>query len=384
MRLEYLGDLYYEKRILKSGFLCSTESGINDLKKKKIALFSSGEKSFLCKCMLEKYGINIDIVCENFGPLVGKKIHNTPIVSSYEVFGSEYHIILAVENMYINEVRTQLKLYGVKEYSVFFVESFHNFADDGYKELHDIFLNEMNQLAPLYKKGVPIYRDYETGTNLGLYDDFIKSSTWSHPLYIELYKRLKEETQKTDILEIGPGYGLLSATVKAINKNSNIDWVVYKSEYVEDGEDISGFFEYIKSKNPECRHEYYQGFIEDPAFKLEKKYDLILMTEVFEHLIASPIDTVKKMRDSLKPEGCIYLSTPNWKHLYLYQTWKDMKRFEEFESLEEYMKFNVGHNYQYNKDELEEIFRICGLKIIFYQESESNNHNIILARDEEK
>lgn len=384
MKLEYLGDICYEKRILKSGFLYSTGEGIEELKSKKVVLFSSGEKSFLCRCMLEKYQINIDLICENFDPLVGKSIHDTPIVSSYDIFGSEYYIILAVENRYINEVRMQLKFYGVEDYSVFYIESFHNFLHDGYEEIHNILMTEMNQIGQLNPTGVPIHRDYQIGNHLGLYDDLIKSSTWSNPLYIELYKRLKKEEQSKDILEIGPGYGLLSATLKSTNKNLNIDWVVYKSDYVEDGEDISCFFEYVKSKNPNNRYRYYEGVIEDPSFKLEDKYDIILMTEVFEHLIASPIATLKKLRDCLKPDGKIYLSTPNWKHLYLYRSWKDMKKFNEFINLEEYMKFNMGHNYQYKKEELEEIFKICELEMIFYQESESQNHNVILARKENK
>ena len=39
-----------------------------------------------------------------------------------------------------------------------------------------------------------------------------------------------------------------------------------------------------------------------------------------------------------------------------------------------------GHNYQYNKEELDDIFIRCGLEVVRYEISDVNNHNYMLKK----
>lgn len=45
--------------------------------------------------------------------------------------------------------------------------------------------------------------------------------------------------------------------------------------------------------------------------QVENKYDLILFTEILEHITFNPIHFWKQIYRISKPEGCIYISTPN-------------------------------------------------------------------------
>jgi SAM-dependent methyltransferase len=45
---------------------------------------------------------------------------------------------------------------------------------------------------------------------------------------------------------------------------------------------------------------------------LQACYDLVIFTEVLEHLTANPVDILKQLITLLAPQGCLYLTTPNF------------------------------------------------------------------------
>lgn len=116
--------------------------------------------------------------------------------------------------------------------------------------------------------------------------------------------------------------------------------------------------------------------IEEPEYRIQKKFDIIVMTEVMEHFSANPRNTICKISEMLKEDGIIYLSTPNWGHLPIYETYADIP---DWTDLDNYKASYIGHTYQYSETELRQILDECGLKIDRYALTEANHHNLLVS-----
>jgi hypothetical protein len=71
---------------------------------------------------------------------------------------------------------------------------------------------------------------------------------------------------------------------------------------------------------------------------------------------------MKKIEKILTSNGSIFLTTPNvnvWGKLDIYKTWKDMPIPKEYQDLPD-----LGHEYHYNIEEIEDIMKQSGLKIV--------------------
>lgn len=94
----------------------------------------------------------------------------------------------------------------------------------------------------------------------------------------------------------------------------------------------------------------YVGELEDVAFPANS-FDYVHMSHVLEH-VTSPVDTLEKVRELLKPNGIVYVEVPNYESLrrkisgqYWY-AWETPK-----------------HLYMFSPRTLSRIFRECGLTI---------------------
>ena len=110
-------------------------------------------------------------------------------------------------------------------------------------------------------------------------------------------KPLVESLGKTDlsIIDVGCGRGVFSNLI---------------SEYghVVGIEPVSSVIEYGKSLYPEL--ELYAFSLEDYVFEFpDKKYDLVLCTEVLEHVL-DKVDFINKLKGLVKDGGHIILTTP--------------------------------------------------------------------------
>lgn len=181
------------------------------------------------------------------------------------------------------------------------------------------------------------------------------------------------------MLEIGPGRGFFSVAANCINSRIDIEWLMFELEESSE-EAVAGRYKWW----PANQYRTYYGVIESPGYRISKKFDIIVMTEVMEHFSANPRTAVRKIADMLKEDGEIYLSTPAWGHLPIYDTYYDIP---DFTSMEEYKASYIGHSYQYTRQELERILDECGLRMDKYALTDGNNHNMIvrhkcsLARD---
>jgi len=369
--LSFLGDIYFDKERRICGFIIG-EKTPEELEKKKTAIFSTGINNYICTKLLEKHSILPSIYCENYKPIQKKNLRGIEISDPYSSFrNGDIHYIIAVDFKNISAVRAQMKANDINEYSVFFQYNYYEYPND----LNDIIIKSINTILSNNIDMQSVFPStasgYDVNQGLGIARFLLDSTSWWHWLLLWLNEDLEKRKNVIDILEIGPGYGLLSTILKNIRNNFNLDWLSFGTAPVLD---IN--FDKLTHVFPGYSYNNIFGIVEDPKFAIEKKYDIIVMTEVFEHFHSNPVNVMTKIADSLNTGGMIYLSTPNWAPLYIYESYKDLKDFDE----QTYQDYSFGHNYHYNKNELIEIFTSSGLRVIDYKESVSKNHNFVLSR----
>lgn len=197
------------------------------------------------------------------------------------------------------------------------------------------------------------YETQQTGTDIS--DNKVSYPTYrSSEIYFwnPIIRWIYEDSRKREILrtlDIGCGYGTLSLFTKRLTNCESymIDFIdAYMSNKL-----ISKYSFNFQVKNIE---------LESIPFE-SKKFDTILFTEVLEHLNFNPIPTMKKLCNSLKEDGVLYLSTPDadeWGKLTtFYNDYKKMPMPNKSMSVLD------GHIYQYTKSEVSDILIECGLKI---------------------
>lgn len=102
----------------------------------------------------------------------------------------------------------------------------------------------------------------------------------------------------------------------------------------------------------------------------ETRYDLIILTEVFEHLRGNLIKTSQNLHNSLKPGGIVYLTTPNSRSITgLYKLlFKGTSYAVSRDLYFEWNKLNtlghMGHVREYTLKELELFFEQIGFEVI--------------------
>lgn len=187
------------------------------------------------------------------------------------------------------------------------------------------------------------------------------------------------ENPNVSVLEIGPGYGTMSLAMLQEYPDFTMDWLLFPNEVrIEDGRQDGLRFERelkkIEEKYPDrVRHE--RTFFELDGIPWKKQYDMIVLTDVFEHFALNPIENLEQLKEHLSRDGMIVLTTPNAGHIHTYESWRDMP-FKNGMTRERYGNLtDAMHAYQYDYAEMEEIINESGLSIKEYRISDSNTHN---------
>jgi 2-polyprenyl-3-methyl-5-hydroxy-6-metoxy-1,4-benzoquinol methylase len=91
-------------------------------------------------------------------------------------------------------------------------------------------------------------------------------------------------------------------------------------------------------------------------------FDVIIFTEVLEHLNFHPVPTLRKLAAALKPRGALMLSTPNaevgWGRIYTYY-----RSIDAMPEPRAGLPWIDGHVWQYTEVELRRVLRAAGLAI---------------------
>lgn len=141
----------------------------------------------------------------------------------------------------------------------------------------------------MIKKAVEIFKQYKQIKNA---DNYVQGLS---PLYEEIYKDLPESKNTYDL---GCAYGILSLACKLR------------------GDKVTAMDMTAKFTNLKMLEDNGIPFVKfniekDKAVPLENgKPELIILTEVLEHLNSNPLPSIKKMYDALQEGGHLVISTP--------------------------------------------------------------------------
>lgn len=99
-------------------------------------------------------------------------------------------------------------------------------------------------------------------------------------------------------------------------------------------------------------------------------FDVVVFTEVLEHLNFDPVPTLRKLRDLLADDGRLFLSTPDaeeWGRVTkFYRSMTEMPSPEEGRRLVERGEWAYidDHVWQYSRDELEDVIARAGFEVV--------------------
>ena len=163
------------------------------------------------------------------------------------------------------------------------------------------------------------------------------------------------------ILDIGGGYGTLLC--HAINKTGPNRKVLLDKVPVSP-----------KNILTQYNIDFFESDIEKDDCLDPQKFDLIIFTEILEHLNFHPSNTLKKLGERLSPEGHIILSTPNANE------WgKNYKYYKSIDDIPVYTGQDTAwiddHIWHYNFEEIKVLCDKTELRIENFKESPGNGRS---------
>jgi len=100
--------------------------------------------------------------------------------------------------------------------------------------------------------------------------------------------------------------------------------------------------------------------IEDSEPPLEKQFDVVIFCEVIEHLIENPVRALQNIKNKMKPDGTLILSTPNVNRLEnITKMIAGVNIYDPYSGHGPYGR----HNREYNKHELFQLLDHMGFTI---------------------
>ena len=164
--------------------------------------------------------------------------------------------------------------------------------------------------------------------------------------YAEMVVEKINHPTKVAVLDLGLGYGY--ATERFLNYF--VDYTI-----LEGDKKIIDMFD---SGHPNCTAQIINTYFE--TFETEKKYDVVIMGFVLEH-VEDPVSIMSKYKGMLNENGKIYAAVPNSHSLnrrvgYYAGILDDMKRMSDYD-------IGLGHKRYYDIDSFKSDCLAAGLKI---------------------
>lgn len=341
---------------------------------------------FKAEVLLNACGISVYAYGDSSVKMRGQTLGNKAVLSTYALFkeSSGYYFVIVGSMHRVNDVRLQLRHYHVTDYGIYFETDYHDFRQED-EALAAQIMESINELCfgeEVVERALPYFPN---GGSDSVYDQIMEpqsgllaSTTWSHHAYLWEREYIRCSGGQQHVLEIGPGVGLNSSTLLSEFPDLKIDWMLFGESPSEEGPEVKRL-RMVEKRFPNRVSENW-GYIELPQYRLPSmKYDMVIMTEVFEHFGFNPAATLKKIGESLRDGGYMILTTPNWGHVHIYEDWRELPDAEAVNSAD-YFQYLFGHTYQYFQSELDEIFEQSGFSVVKYALSESNNHNYLLQK----
>ena len=360
MRVEFLRKtrLADNKRCAQL-ILYTTGHNVEEIKElkangRKIVSFSADNNSWFFITALREAGIGPDIITDNGIKTLNLYLENMPIVQPTELLmkNNEYYFIITNSNeKSTNEIRKQLLLWGVRDFAILtldFIFDFDRAKNEGFK---NAFIRAYNAI---YEE-----TDFsEDNFNAARYN-FINPVKWWYNA-VEWVIDHYSGKENLSLLDVGPGVGLASLILKDL-LSVKLNWI--NLEQPKKHHQLSQRKSLIENESINVQY----GYIEADDFP--GTYDIILFTDVIEHLAYNPVNTMKKLFNMLNPHGHIVVTTPHtYAGLRYYAQWRDMPMInkEEIQSNVNILKITgADHVYEYTPEELQDILDISGFEVVF-------------------
>jgi 2-polyprenyl-3-methyl-5-hydroxy-6-metoxy-1,4-benzoquinol methylase len=324
---------------------------------RKIVCFGVDKFSWFHITTLREAGINPDIIADNQISTLDVYLDNITIVKPETLLKDKeqyYFIITREDRKIVNEIRKQLLFWEVKDFAILIHDNLFDFDCSEHKGLRSAFLKAFNDIY--------VNVDFAENNFSDAWFVFSRPIVWWERAFEWI---LKEYAGREDIslLDVGPGCGLESLMYKEL-LNVSLNWINLekpKNSYM-----ISQRSEFIERNKINVMY----GCIETDIFR--GTYDIIIFTDIMEHLVYNPISTLKKLYEMLKPSGHLILTTPHKKGagLPFFKTWRDMPLFNQDTVKRNAMLLRISqmsHVYEYSPEEVEEILAEAGFRVDYHK-----------------
>lgn len=329
--------------------------------------------------VLTECGIKANYVCDVWQPINSKNnVYGPPIRDYRELLKEKdkyYFIIILNNDEDITATMKMIQYAGYDEFGIVY----EHFTKDFYgkKNLQKAFFDSINEIfAPydfLHDKSEIGNLRHVTLTGAGYWDVPYR---WLWDIYHRRFA-INETGKcisscfnggvKPKYLEIGPGIGLMSFSVKKV-LDLDMTWIVIpgikEDMWREYGSQTT--YELMKKYNIST----IEGYIETDEFPSVKGYDVIVFTQVMEHLIYNPVNTFVKLAGMLADNGYIFVSVPYDRMHYNVQHFHEMPYPDEVPEAEKERRTLINeywHFREYSYDEAMEVFHESGLECAAYR-----------------
>ena len=349
--------------------LVSNISRIEDIKKDKRTkvLWGGNPDIFATKCALETAGINNVVLTSFFqkGDISSSycnAIDYKAVLSNPKAY---YHIIAFYDSFEGKEIAKLLQYAGIDDFSIVFNGYTKDFCER--KKLQNAFWKSINEVF----SPTPFLGHWSDILDCKLYS-LEGAGFWDVP-YMLIYSMYKKKSA-TKYLEVGPGYGIMSFSLKKL-LDIDVTWLVIPSK--DDMRDHNK-----KELSNQLRTRYniktIEGYLETDSF--HGQYDIIVMAQVMEHFVCNPVGSLRKLRNLLVDDGCIFISVPEETKWFQVESYKEMP-YADVISSNEYQRRNIineyAHFHEYTYQEAVEAFEESGLICVEHVWSAPIHHFVL-------
>lgn len=340
---------------------------------RKIVAFGADNNSWFYITALREAGVGPDIITDNGIKELERFIDDIPIIKPAALLKEKekYYFIVTLSNIEsINQVRKQLLIWGVENFAILTHDFMLDFDRVKHHGLKNAFLHAFNT----------IYRDIDfTGNRFNeARRRFVVSILWWYEA-LEWVLDNYGGKKNISLLDVGPGVGLASLIYKQL-LGASISWINLNKP--NDIDMPSTQKKLIENENIDVQY----GYIETDDFY--GNYDIIIFTDIIEHLVYDPSITMKKLHGMLNPGGHLIITTPLKKRSGkdeppYFENWRD--RPELTEKRRGYgadiLKITAAdHVYEYSPKELYEVVVESGFTVVFQDINRTGEIRCICAK----
>ncbi len=334
----------------------STLQTIRELDKTVVIFSQGGPKDFYYMKVVSDMGGLKNVVCATVNSTDSVRAPYYQSIDYRQILRNinDYYCIIAAENaQFVRETVKMIEHVGGRDFGMLFSGYTKDFGRGYLRQAFFESVNEVFGPVPLLGNWNEIENCRRASMEGAGYFDVLLS--W-------IYSLGKKRSIK--YFEVGPGTGTMTLSLKKLC-DINATWLQIPNE---ESLWIECRRESTKRLYCDNKIEMVYGYLEtDDLSYLNDSFDVVVLSQVMEHFIYNPVNSIIKLREMLHDDGYLFVSVPEEIKHYNVQNFKEMPYPEELteKEREERMIINeFGHFHEYSYDEAKEVFETSGLRIV--------------------